>query len=466
MQIEYVTHASLSLRAEGITLLTDPFYFFEEIAAAFLRHFPPRHIDADTFGRLDYVYSSHIHLDHSHPETLEVLKHKIGTVLLPAKRPSLERRYRDLGFTDIVLLENGKPVVLRNGIEVASYWSDPVDSALVVRMGGVTVLHQNDCVLDAATVKEIAQRYAIDYAFVWYTSSQSLCPLLLPRTQAELDRLAQTREDTNFLRQVECIDILKPKVVIPYSMTMTYVNADQIWLNGIGRLTPVTFLERLRGLRPAQRSAVMQPGDILDTERDAIQAYRDTNLWGTDLRSYLDNIAEYARNDPSVDQRFVCGDLDADADARVREHFRTRLETPFAQHLEGQLLAITLRGDADERTYFVDTQGKRLITDPAEAARCGEPLLKVAMPVNAFLWLISKKWDPFHILFCRRIEFKFMHPLDMTPDDETLLYIYSLVSIVDYNLQLQPSEVTRLLAASRIQSVASRAMAGADSRVQ
>lgn len=462
MQIEYVTHASLSLRSRGITILTDPFYFFDEIAGAFLRHFPPRHIDADTFGRLDYVYSSHIHLDHSHPETLEVLKSKIGTVLLPGQRPSLERRYRELGLNDIILLENGKPQVLRNGIEVTSYWSDPVDSALVVRMDGVTILHQNDCVLNNDTLKEIAKRYAIDYAFVWYTSSQSLSPLLLPRSEAELDRLAQTREDANFLRQVECIDILKPKVVAPYSMTMTYVNADQIWLNGIGRLTPVTFKERLGALRPEQRCIVVQPGDIIDTESDAVHRYRDTDLWGSDLRSYLDNIAEYARNDPSVDQNFVCGDLEA-ADAQVRAHFRKRFETPFAQHLEGQLVALTLRGDAGERSYLIDTQGKKLITDPQEASHRGNPILKVTMPVIAFLWLISKKWDPFHILFCRRIEFDFGYPLSMAPDDETLLYIYSLVSIVDYNLQLEPSEVTRLLAASRIQSVASRAMAASGS---
>jgi UDP-MurNAc hydroxylase len=458
MQIEYVTHASLSLRAQGITLLTDPFYFFDEIAGSFLRHFPPRHIEADTFGRLDYVYSSHIHLDHSHPETLEVLKDKIGTVLLPSRRPSLERRYRDLGFDDIILLENGKPQALRGGIEVTSYWSDPVDSALVVRMDGITVLHQNDCVLDTDTINEIAKRYAIDYAFIWYTSSQSLCPLLLPRTEAELDRLAQAREDTNFLRQVECVDILKPKVVAPYSMTMTYVNADQIWLNGIGRLTPVTFKERLAALRPEQRCIVVQPGDIVDTESDTVRPYRDSNLWGTDLRSYLDNIAEYARNEPSIDQAFICGDLEA-VDAQVHAHFRKRFETQFAQHLQGQVIALTLRGDAGERSYFIDTQGKKLITDLAEANRRGQPLLKVTMPAVAFLWLISKKWDPFHILFCRRIEFDFSHPLSMTPDDETLLYIYSLVSIVDYNLQLEPSEVTRLLAASRIQNVSARAMA-------
>jgi hypothetical protein len=462
MQIEYVTHASLSLRSQGVTLLTDPFYFFDEIAGSFLRHFPPRHIDADTFGRLDYVYSSHIHLDHSHPETLEVLKGKIGTVLLPGKRPSLERRYRDLGFDDILLLEHGKPHTLRGGIEVTSYWSDPVDSALVVRMDAVTVLHQNDCVLDVATVKEIAKRHAIDYAFIWYTSSQSLCPLLLPRTEAELDRLAQAREDTNFLRQVECLDILKPKVVAPYSMTMTYVNADQIWLNGIGRLTPVTFKDRLAALRPEQRCIVVQPGDIIDAKSDTVQAYRDTNLWGADLRSYLANIAEYARNEPSIDQVFVCGDL-GPIDAQVRAHFRKRFETPFAQHLEGQILALTLRGDGGERSYFIDTRAKQLITDPEEASRRGRPLLKVTMPVVSFLWLISKKWDPFHILFCRRIEFDFSHPLSMTPDDETLLYIYSLVSIVDYNLQLEPSEVTRLLAASRIQNVATQAMAAGGS---
>lgn len=464
MQIEYVTHASLSLRSQGVTVLTDPFYFFDEIADAFLRHFPPRHIDRDTFGRIDYVYSSHIHIDHSHPETLEVLKDKIGTVLLPAQRHGLERRYRDLGLNDIILLENGQPQTLPGGVEVTSYWSDPVDSALVVRMGGVTVLHQNDCVLDRETLEKMAARYAIDYAFVWYTSSQSLCPMILPRTQAELDRLAQVREDRNFERQVECLDVLKPGVVAPYSMTMTYVNTDLIWLNGIGRLTPVTFKERLEKARPGQRCLVVQPGDVIDTESGSVKNYREANLWGEDLPSYLDNIADYAHSEPSVPRRFVHGDAEA-ADPRVRAHFRERFKTPFAMHLEGRVVHLTLQGDDGARTYAIDTRAKRLITDPREINRLETPILTIAMPVVAFLWLISKKWDPFHVLFCRRIEFHFNHPLTMTPEDETLLYIYSLVSIVDYDLQLDPSEVTRLLAESRIQSVASRALEAAGAEV-
>lgn len=461
MQIEYVTHASLSIRSRGITVLTDPFYFFDEIASAFLRHFPPRQLDADSFGRLDYVYSSHIHIDHSHPETLEVLKSKIGTVLLPAGRPGLERRYRDLGFDDIILLENGKPTPLRDGVEVTSYWSDPVDSALVVRMDGVTVLHQNDCVLNAETLRLMASQHAIDYAFIWYTSSQSLNPMMLPRTQAELDQLAQRREDTNFVKQIECIDILKPRVVVPYSMTMTYVNADQIWLNGIGRLTPVTFLERVSKLRPEQRTLIMQPGDVIDRERDTVIPYRDTNLWGTDLPSYLRNIAEFARNEPTVDQKFVCGDLDA-AEPAIRAHFRKRFEKPFAEHLHDQTVELTLHGDTATRTYLIDTVAKELVTDPVAVSRRRKPILTIAMPVIAFLWLIDQKWDPFHVLFCRRIEFTFGLPLTMPADDETLLYIYSLVSIVDYQMQVDPSEVTRLLAATRIQTVVSRAMSGAE----
>jgi hypothetical protein len=459
MQIEYVTHASLSLRAPGVTLVTDPFYFFDPIASAFLRHFPPREIDASTFGRLDYVYSSHIHIDHSHPETLEVLKSKIGTVLLPAQRAGLERRYRDLGFDDIILLDNGETRTLRGGVEVTSYWSDPVDSVLVAKVAGVTALHQNDCVLNVETLNKIALRHTIDYAFVWYTSSQSLNPLILPRTQKEIDQLAQKREDTNFTKQVECIDILKPKVVVPYSMTMTYVNADQIWLNGIGRLTPVTFMERVKKLRPAQPMMIMQPGDVIDVDRGALVRYRDANLWGCDLASYLDNVTEFARNEPTVDQQFVCGNLDT-AEPRIREHFRRRFQSPFAQHIEGHTIELTLRGDRSEQTYLIDTVNRELISDRGEAVRRARPIMTIAMPVITFLWLIEKNWDPFHILFCRRIEFTFNHPLTMPPEDEALLYIYSLVSVVDYELQMDPSEVTRLLAATRIHSVTSRAMAG------
>ncbi|MCG8422280.1 MAG: MBL fold metallo-hydrolase [Proteobacteria bacterium] len=461
MDIEYVTHASIYLRSQGVSLLTDPFYVFEEISGAFLRHFPPREISADSFGKIDYVYSSHIHLDHSHPETLVPLRKYIGTVLLPAQRPALEKRYRDLGFDDIVLLENGRTYQLPGGVEVTSFWSDPVDSALIATVDGKTIFHQNDCCLTPEVVKEIAARFTIDYAFTWYTSSQSLCPMILPRSPQELDELAQAREDRNYLNQLECIATLRPRVVIPYSMTMTYINTDQIWLNGIGRLTPVTFKERLLESRPEQECWIMQPGDVISTETDEIQRLSTRDYWGRNLDEYLSNIESYSATTEGVPRLFANGDME-EVHADIEAHFRDRLKKPFAPHIQGRVVALHIQADeGKQRSYYLDTAHEALFVDPAERDQIAEPLLEMTMPGKVAQWLMERKWDPFHILFVRRVDFSIRAALDMTVEDETLLYIYSLVSVFDYDLQLDPSEVTRLLQDSRILEVTSKVEATA-----
>jgi hypothetical protein len=158
----------------------------------------------------------------------------------------LEESFRSLGFTEITLLENGIPSRLEDDFEVTSYWSDPTDTSLVVKVGDVSLLHGNDCLLDLTTLKNIADRYHINYAFLNSTSVQYIHPMLLPRPDEELKELSRIREDHFFRYQMMVINTLNPDTVIPYSMTMTYYLPDQVKFNGYERLIPPTFCERLR----------------------------------------------------------------------------------------------------------------------------------------------------------------------------------------------------------------------------
>src|SRR4030095_9014393 len=121
MQIEYVTHASLLVRAGNFKLLTDPFYFFDPFVASFMCHFPPRDLKPSDFGTIDYLYSSHIHPDHSHPETLKRLKDSVRRFIFLDERPTLYERFRSLGFTGIKILENRIPCRLQHDHELKSY---------------------------------------------------------------------------------------------------------------------------------------------------------------------------------------------------------------------------------------------------------------------------------------------------------------------------------------------------------
>jgi L-ascorbate metabolism protein UlaG (beta-lactamase superfamily) len=353
MEIEYVTHASLLLRGRAVNLLTDPFYFLDDFLRPIMCLFPPRTLTDSTFTDLHYVFSSHIHPDHSHPHTLLRLRNQIGTVLLPGDRPTLEQRYRALGFSKIIVLRNGVSTPLAGDIRVTCFWDSPVDSVLIIESDGIVVLHQNDCCLAAGTLEQIEQRFRIDYAFMNYTWSQNLYPLLLPRPDAELERLSAEKESGFLTYQTKVVDILRPKVVVPYSMTMTYFQPDQLHLNGYGRMTPPVFGRELRKARPQQRVLVVQPGDIINTATGAVVASSGGSSWGSDVDEFLANIAAYARRHANELPGFQNGDPAASKDALIR-HFEAHRSVPYVEFLRNQSVHLCVVGDASERRYLVD----------------------------------------------------------------------------------------------------------------
>ena len=424
-EIEYVTHASLLLRHGGRTLLTDPFFYpeLDPFAAPSVRSFPPRALPPESFGRLDLVFSSHEHHDHCHPETLEVLRPRIGTVLLPADRPPLAERYRELGFRDLVFLENRRPLDLGGGLEVTCYWDDPIDSMLLVRAGGTSFLHANDCRPDPATLRDIARRGRVDYGFLCSTSVQELFPLILPRPTDELERLAQAREEAFFEDSVARIEALAPRVVIPYSYTATYVELPQLHLNTRGRLTPSTFRRRLAERLPAQACWVLQPGDVIEPAADRIRPVRAENLWGETLDEFKKNLVVWACAIQPELPRFDPGDLD-DGDAALRAHLEARLRdgVPHAGLYAslGDAVAIDVVGRSGRRRHLVDLRRR---------AEPPEPGLIIEIPASLVATMLSGTYDPFMILYTYKVRFR-PHPrLALEPAQEYLLYLGVMLTL-------------------------------------
>jgi hypothetical protein len=433
VEIEYVTHASLLLRSSGgssaTNLLLDPFFYpeLDPILAPSVRNFPPRDLDPEGFGQLRFVFSSHEHHDHCHPETLARLADRITTVVLPADRPVLEARYRDLGFRDLVFLENRTPRALGAGLTVTSYWDDPIDSALVVEMDGKVVLHANDCKLEPATLADIARRTPVDYAFLCSTSTQELFPLILPRPPAELFALAAEREEAFFESELARIDALRPRVVLPYSYTASYVEAGQLHLNGYGRITPPLYRERLRARLPDVDCWVLQPGDVIDTQAHAIRPIREANLWGRDLPEFRANLAAYSRDLQDRLPRFDAGDA-AVCDAPLRRHLEARLargipEKRIFDLLDGAV-AIVVEGTAGSRRLVVDVGAGTLSSREAG--------LSIHMPAALMQSMLAGAYDPFMILYTYRVTFapgRALARLALTPDKEYLLYMAVVLSL-------------------------------------
>jgi hypothetical protein len=410
MNIEYITHASLLLRTANFSLLTDPCYFLEPLFATSLFHFPPRKLTTEIFGRLNYVYSSHIHVDHSHPETLKQLKNHVDTVLLPAERPDLEKRYRDIGYDKIILLNNGETLKLNSTLEVTSYWDDPVDTILLVKIKDKVILHQNDCLLTPETLVKIANKFNIDYAFLLYTNFANHQPTLLYGSPEEISSQVVLDEESFLQSQINLINILQPKNIIPYSMTLSYCQPDQIHLNGYQRMTPTIFKRQLLTHLPTARCWILQPGDIIDLELDLVNHLNPKNLWGEDLQEYLHNISEYIRQENIT--KFDFGNAEKYRE-EIINYLQSRLTSPVPAIFVNKIIAIDVIGDERNVIFTMDCkQQKVFVNDSQLLEHQDNYFVKLSIPANILKQLITQKFDESlldFLLYSNRVFLKVNH---------------------------------------------------------
>jgi Beta-lactamase superfamily domain len=432
MNIEYITHASLLLTAEDFSLLTDPCYFLEPFFATNLFHFPPRNITQEMFGKLNYVYSSHIHVDHSHPETLKQLKNQIETVLLPAKRPNLEKRYRDIGYNKILLLQNGETLQLNDTVEVTSYWDDPVDTILLVKIKDKVILHQNDCLLTPRTLSKIADRFHIDYAFLLYTAFANHQPTLLYGSPEDMSKQVVTEEEEFLQYQVDLIKILQPEKIIPYSMTLTYCQEDQLHLNGYQRMTPTIFINKILSHLPAAKYLILQPRDIVDLELDSVQYAQTKNFWGENLQEYLHNISEYVQEENIP--KFNFGDAEKETE-KIASYLQRCLIAAIPSIFINQIIILEVVGNNNMVFYTIDCKNTRVFINNSQPSKSPKNyLLNLSIPASFLEQLICQSFDESlldFILYSNRVGLKVNHHKDLSIKAKFGLLIKTLLFLFD-----------------------------------
>ncbi len=149
MRITYLGHAGLHIDTAHGSILCDPWtnpaYFSSWFA------FPDNSgLDWEHFGRTDYLYVSHMHLDHFDPVLLRDHVSPSATVLLPDfPVPDLRESLERLGFTRFRVLPNEEAVQLGGLRLMIQALKSPADgplgdSALAVSDGTAVVLNQND----------------------------------------------------------------------------------------------------------------------------------------------------------------------------------------------------------------------------------------------------------------------------------------------------------------------------------
>ena len=165
MRITFIGHASLLIEANGLSIVSDPWWNGPCFGAQWWPY-PMPHVEAVRDRRVDYVYVSHGHHDHFHPPTLRLFR---GAKVLVAAGTELAQGIRGLGFEVIECGDGERDLGAGVRGRIMETYADY--TLMAVSAGGETCLNVNDSL--HAAPEAIQQKFfetGGDYVLTTYTN--------------------------------------------------------------------------------------------------------------------------------------------------------------------------------------------------------------------------------------------------------------------------------------------------------
>jgi L-ascorbate metabolism protein UlaG (beta-lactamase superfamily) len=231
VRIRYFGHACVLIETREVSILTDPVISYD---------FPselPRYTYADLPEHIDYVLITHGHADHLMFEPLLQLRHRIGTLVVPASSggglvdPSLKLMLQNTGFRNVVALSEMETLPLPGGRLIGLPFigehgdlNIQAKIAHLVQLGGKSLLMAADSNALEPHLYEHLHRAVgnIDVMFLGMESeggplSWMYGPLLPTPLSRKMDQ-SRRLNGSNAVRAIEIVQRLKPQQVYIYAM--------------------------------------------------------------------------------------------------------------------------------------------------------------------------------------------------------------------------------------------------------
>src|SRR5215213_7854673 len=280
MRATSLGHAGILIESERGSIVCDPWF-----VPAFLGSwFPfPRNdrLADDLLARIegaDFLYVSHLHGDHwDEPWLRAHLRRDVGVLLPGYPTRELERRMRELGFTNLIRTTDTEELDL-DGLTVAIHVETSItdgpggDSALVVSDGTARLVNQNDCRLHdpAALVRHgpVDAHWLQFSGAIWY-------PMVYDLPDGERRDLAAAKVESQFARAIRYIEVVDARVVVPSAGPPCFLDPDLAPLNVVTgdeiSIFPdaTAFLERL-DKEGIESGVVAIPGTVIDVDADRV----------------------------------------------------------------------------------------------------------------------------------------------------------------------------------------------------
>ena len=325
VQITSIGHAGFHLQTNAGSILCDPWtnptYFASWVP------FPDNsELDWKALGQCDYLYVSHLHLDHFDERNLRENVSKDATVLLPDYPvPDLKRELEKLGFTKFVETTDSVKTTVSGPkgdldimiIALRAPADGPIgDSGLVVSDGETTAFNMNDA--RPIDLDVIAEQFGhVDVHMLQY-SGAIWYPMVYDIPKRSKANFAAQKRQRGMDRARSYIEQVGATWVIPSAGPPMFLDDDLFELNDFGSgiddpsqnarpgdVTSIfpdqeTFLEQMvihgtddgehhRGLMMVSGSTARFTGSTLD---EVSHPYAPHDVFGENKQAYLEQMKE------------------------------------------------------------------------------------------------------------------------------------------------------------------------------
>jgi UDP-MurNAc hydroxylase len=378
MRITFLGHAGLHIQTRFASILCDPWKNPAYFDSWFV--FPDNSgLDWNRYGRVDYLYVSHLHRDHFDPALLQEHVSRAATVLLPDfALQDLRHELERLGFRRFCTMPNGR-IVEHDGLRMmvlalGSPADGPLgDSALAVGDGTARLLNQND-----ARPQDLGPILAFgpyDVHFlqfsgaIWWPWTYDLPP-------AAKQSFGAAKRANGLDRAARYVRAVSADYVVPSAGPACFLDPELFALNDLTCDPASTFPDQMVFLDYLRAHGIgagtlLVPGATLEVDRRGCQinwpaGLAEAMLPFTDKARYLRSYAERMRPRIEADKRRWPAP-GVDVLAELKTWFEPLLE--LADHIRAGVAGPVLLEMIGEEPVVIDFPAAQVRRYAGEACR-------------------------------------------------------------------------------------------------
>jgi CMP-N-acetylneuraminate monooxygenase len=145
--LRWLNHACVYIECNGVSFITDPWLFGPAFMTGWWLDEPSTTDSTELLKSADFIYISHNHPDHLHPETLGLVPKDKKIIVANFNSNSSEKYLKALGFSNIISLDYNEIFEITQDFQISILKSGDFrdDSGIYFNLNGQEILLTVDC---------------------------------------------------------------------------------------------------------------------------------------------------------------------------------------------------------------------------------------------------------------------------------------------------------------------------------